>query len=195
MVEIMLEDEVPGVFQKAVDSLRAVSERPELGLIQIPAPRNLASFSVAFAASTESHGILSDESLTTGRFVLLHEEKDQAEWNGNFRIVCFVKSPMEIDIADDQLVGDVTWGWLTSALKERNAKFHDAAGTATRVISSGYGMLGHQADHAELELRASWTPESEDLRAHLDAWQDLIALMAGHQQLPSNVSSLNVQEA
>lgn len=195
MVEITLEPEAPSAFKDAVNSLHKISERPELGLIQIPAPRNLASFSVAFAASTESHGIAADESLTTGRFVLLHETKEQVEWNGLFRVVCFVKSPMEMDIADDQLVSDVTWGWLTSALKERGAKFHDAAGTATRVISSGYGMLSHQADHAELELRASWSPESTDLSSHLEAWQDLIALMAGHQQLPSNVTSLNAQDA
>jgi hypothetical protein len=101
---------------------------------------------------------------------------------------------MEIDIADDQLVGDVTWGWLTSALRERNAKFHDAAGTATRIISSGYGMLAEQSNHAELELRASWTPSDEDFAQHLEAWQDLIALMAGHPQLPANVTALNTQE-
>lgn len=190
MIEIASDTGWPKPFQDAISTLTSSSIRPELGLVQIPAPKNLATFSVAFAASAESLPNEGESDLSSGRFVLLFEERVQTEWNGNFRIVCFAKSPIELDIADDHLVTDVTWGWLTSSLKQRGAEYNLAAGTATRVISSGYGALQEQTNHAELELRASWTPVRANLNAHLEAWQDLVCLMAGRLEHHAEVTPL-----
>lgn len=190
MVDISLDGALPKAFSEAVESLRTAKDRTELALVQIPAPGNLASQAIAFAASAETANENGELELSSGRFVLLYEPNIQTEWAGNFRIVCFAKSPIEIDIADDHLVSDVTWGWLTSSLKTRGAKFHNAAGTATRVISSGYGSLQDQTNHAELELRASWSPDADSFNAHLEAWQDLVCLMAGHLEVPADVTHL-----
>jgi len=190
MVEVAVEKGWPVDFERAVKTLANSKTRQELGLIQIPAPRNLATYSIAFAASAESLPNDGEIDLSSGRFILLYETKPQTEWNSNFRVVCFAKSPMELDIADDHLVADVAWGWLTSSLKERKANYSNAAGTATRVISSGYGSLDNQTNHAELELRASWTPTDEDLSSHLEAWQDLVCLMAGRLEFHGEVIPL-----
>ena len=54
-----------------------------------------------------------------------------------------------------------------------------ASGTATKIISRGYGDLAAQGDGAQLELRASWTPRDEDLTAHVEAWEEIVAMLAG----------------
>lgn len=195
MVDIAKEIEWPEAFSLAATALGSAKIRDELGLIQIPAPRNLATYSIAFAASAETIPNEGEVELSSGRFILLYEPKPQTEWAGNFRIVCFAKSPIELDIADDHLVADISWGWLTSSLRERGAGYAMAAGTATRVISSGYGGLVDQTNHAELELRASWTPVDSGFSKHLEAWQDLVCLMAGRHESNGEVIPLSVKNS
>jgi hypothetical protein len=193
VVEITTESHWPKAFESAVANLSLAATRREIGLIQIPAPKNLASHSIAFAASVESVQSSGETELSSGRFVLLHEPRIQPEWNSFFRVVCFAKSPIELDIADDHLAADVAWGWITSSLRQRNAEYAHAAGTATRVISSGYGSLAEQTNHAELELRASWSPQDDHFGRHLEAWQDLVCLMGGQADPSENVTSLSVK--
>ena len=39
--------------------------------------------------------------------------------------------------------------------------------------------LAHHGDHAELEIRASWTPTDGRIDRHFQAWQDLICMLSG----------------
>ena len=39
-------------------------------------------------------------------------------------------------------------------------------------------LAGH-GDGAQIEIRASWTPRGDDFGAHLEAWGDLLCLLAG----------------
>ena len=105
-------------------------------------------------------------------------------------MITFAKSPLETNIGADELISDVAWAWLTEALQNRHADYIAEAGTATRIISSGYGSLATQADHAELEVRASWSPKSYEIGQHLEAWQDLVCIMSGFAHLPQGVSSI-----
>ncbi|MTA92198.1 MAG: DUF3000 family protein, partial [Actinobacteria bacterium] len=50
----------------------------------------------------------------------------------------------------------------------------------------------NQSDHAELEIRASWSPTNTNAAAHLEAWQDLVCIMSGLPNLPAGVSSLGI---
>jgi hypothetical protein len=68
------------------------------------------------------------------------------------------------------------WG---DALRSRSAGYSLEAGTITRIISQGYGSISGHSDHAELELRASWSPTDNNFSAHLEAWQDLLCMMSG----------------
>ncbi|MFM5905442.1 MAG: DUF3000 family protein [Micrococcales bacterium] len=188
----MIDIEMPksvGAFGPILEQLALASVRTELSLQQIPAPKNLAQDAVAFSADMNANTKGEHTDLGTGRFVLLHQPAIQEQWGGQFRVIAFAKSPLETFIGADEMISEVAWSWLTDALRNRGVEVSHEAGTATRVISTGFGSLSGQSDHAELELRASWTP-FQDFHHHLEAWQDLICMMSGYPLLPANATVL-----
>ncbi len=190
MIEISIGDAASGAFQLALQDLKNAEVREELHINQIPAPAKLANEAVAFGADIcIDHGTDHTDA-GTGRLVLLHEAKGQEQWGGNFRIVAFAKSPLETEIGSDEEISEVAWAWLMEALRNRGADYSHEAATITRVISSGYGSLAGQSDHAELEMRASWSPAG-NFSAHMEAWQDLICMMSGYPLLPASVTPLH----
>ncbi len=191
MIEFEIGSSSSAEFKAAAGTLRTAVIRSELALVQIDAPKNLATDAVAFAANIETAATGSHGDLGTGRFILLHEPTEQEQWGGRFRIVCFAKSPLETDLGADDQMSDVSWDWLTEALARHDASFSHEAGTATRIISSGFGTLAGQSDHAELEMRASWSPTSLEMSAHLEAWQDLVCIMSGFTPTIDGVTALN----
>ena len=188
-MDISVSPDVSAEFQAAVDSIRGAEVREEIHLKQIEEPEKLATHAIAFSAHIIEE-LSTSADAGTGRFVLLWEPQMQEAWGSRFRVVCFAKSPLETNIGADELGSDIAWAWLTDALSNRNAEYSNAAGTATRIISSGYGSLATQADHAELEVRASWSPKSYEIGQHLEAWQDLVCIMSGFAHLPQGVSSI-----
>jgi hypothetical protein len=133
--------------------------------------------------------------LGTGRFILLYDPAGQDAWGGRFRVVCFAQAPLETDIGLDPFVADVTWSWLVDALDARHAKYTAASGTATKIISTGFGELAVQGDGAQIELRASWTPLEADIAAHVEGWGELLCMLAGLPPLTEGVSVLPVRRA
>lgn len=192
MIEVEIDESAPAEFRLAVESLRASSVRDELVIKQIDAPGKLAKHEVAFSANVDATATDVATDLGTGRFVLLWDPEEPEPWQSRFRVITFAKSPLETDIGADEQITDVAWAWLTEALANRHANFIAEAGTATRIISSGYGALNNQDDHAELEIRASWSPVDTNANAHLEAWQDLVCIMSGLPNLPAGVSNLGV---
>ena len=188
-MEITVSPSVSAEFQAAVDAIRSAEIREEIHLKQIEEPEKLATHAIAFSAHIVEE-LATPADAGTGRFVLMWEPEMQAAWGSRFRVVCFAKSPLETNIGADELGSDIAWAWLTDALSNRQAQYSNAAGTATRIISSGYGSLATQADHAELEVRASWSPKSYEIGQHLEAWQDLVCIMSGFAHLPQGVSSI-----
>ena len=83
--------------------------------------------------------------LGTGRFVLLYDPEEPEAWGGPFRVVCFAQAPLETDIGLDPFVAGVAWSWLEDALAVRGAHYAAASGTATKVISTGFGELAGQS--------------------------------------------------
>jgi len=190
VIEFEIDSEAAAEFVSTSQTLKFAAMRDELVIEQIPSPQNLASSSIAFSANIQddSAGVHGD--MGTGRFILMHEPQDQEQWGGRFRIVCFVKSPLETDLGSDDMISDVSWDWLTEALARHGADFSNAAGTATRIISSGFGSLAGQSDHAELEMRASWSPVGGDISRHFEAWQDLVCIMSGLPSVAEKVADL-----
>jgi len=192
VIEVEIDEGAPAEFKLAVESLRAAAVRDELVIQQIDAPGKLAKHEVAFSANVDATATDVATDLGTGRFVLLWDPEEPEPWQSRFRVITFAKSPLETDIGADEQITDVAWAWLTEALENRHASFIAEAGTATRIISSGYGALSNQDDHAELEIRASWSPVDTNANAHLEAWQDLVCIMSGLPNLPAGVSNLGV---
>lgn len=176
-------------------SIRGASLRAELSVEEIPAPASLAPEALALSADVTParHGV--DSELGTGRFILLHDPSEPEAWGGSMRVVCFAQAPLETEIGLDPFLADVTWSWLVDALDARQAGYTAASGTATKIISTGFGELAKQGDGAQIELRASWTPTDDRLGAHVEAWTELLCMLAGLPPSMEGVSLLNTRRA
>ncbi|NIJ03740.1 DUF3000 family protein [Frigoribacterium faeni] len=180
---------VPPAFAAACAAVREAISRDDLAVSEIPAPGGLAPHALALAGDVVGASGRADAELGTGRFVLLYDESAPEAWGGVFRVVCFAQAPLETDLALDPFVADVAWSWLVDSLDAGGASRHSASGTATKVLSTGYGELAAQGDGAQLELRASWTPTSTDLAPHVAAWSELVCTLAG---LPPTVEGVTL---
>ncbi|HWI31955.1 MAG TPA: DUF3000 domain-containing protein [Microbacterium sp.] len=165
-------------FARAEAEIRGVVFRDDLSVREIPAPSGLAPSALALAGDVrpEAEGV--DSAFGTGRFILLHDPEEPPPWNASMRIVCFAQAPVEAEIGTDPLLADVAWSWLVDALDSRTATYHSASGTATKTLSKGFGSLAAQGDGAQIELRASWSPEGA-LAPHVEAWAELVCMLAG----------------
>lgn len=94
----------------------------------------------------------------TGRFVLLHDPQVPESWDGPFRIVAFVRAGMDPHSAGREGFAQLAWTRLTDALREHGARYRRAGATVTHQVSASVGELAEHGAHAQLELRASWTP-------------------------------------
>lgn len=203
-------DQVPADFVFALGTLRQARTRSELRLEEIPAPARLAPFAVALGAEVVAPGDPSapgavhgpaaaalarasgseDVELATGRFILLHDPNGSAVWEGEFRIVTYIRAQLEPEMGNDEMLGSVAWTWLVEALETHAAPYRSAGGTATRVLSESFGTLADRPNSIDIELRASWTPASADITAHIEAWSDMVCTFAGLPPLPEGVTPL-----
>jgi hypothetical protein len=186
---------VPAEFAAALEAIRKAAVRPELVINEIPAPGQLAPFAVALAADVRPARHGSDSELGTGRFILLYDADEPEAWGGRFRVVCFAQAPLETEIGLDPFLADVAWSWLVDALDARGAHYTSASGTATKIISTGFGELAKQGDGAQIELRASWTPLEHNVTAHVEGWGELLCMLAGLPPLGEGVSMLSARRA
>ena len=176
------------VWQVALDSLQSPTLRPEFSLEEVPAPQRLAPHSIALAVEAIDGD---DEELAVGRFIVLHDPEGQETWDGEFRVVSFVRAPIESDVVTDDLFDEVAWSWLTDALTDAGAQFHNASGTVTRTVSRSFAGLEDRSTETDLEIRASWTPDTEDLSLHIKAWLALVEKSSGLTPLPEGVTALS----
>ncbi|OMH29674.1 enoyl-CoA hydratase [Tersicoccus phoenicis] len=198
-------EHAPAGFLAALGALRGARVRGELALHEIPAPSRLAPYAVALGADvaadaparTPVHGparlALGDADtpeLAHGRFILLHDPDGSPVWDGQFRIVTYIRAELEPEMGNDAMLGSVAWTWLQEALAEHHVTYRQAGGTATRILSESYGSLADRPDAVDIELRASWTPADADVGEHLEAWGDMVCTFAGLPPLPEGVASL-----
>ncbi|MHA3683072.1 DUF3000 domain-containing protein [Leucobacter sp. HY1908] len=175
----------PAAFAAAATQVRDVQLRRELATREIKPPERIAPHSIAVAASIArsarqaiaAHAL--DPTFGSGRFLLLYDPSAAEEWGGEFRVVCFAQAPLEQEIGVDPFISDVAWSWLADALERHGAEYRYLSGTATKTLSSGFGTLAPQGDAAQIELRASWTPQGTDFAAHVIAWSELLCTLGG----------------
>jgi hypothetical protein len=165
----------PEAFTRAVAGLRAGTPRPEILLEEIAAPQRLAPYAFALSATVLRDG----DEVASGRLILLHEPAGHDAWNGDIRLVTLVTAELESDMAGDPLLPAVAWTWLTDSLDQHAAAYIAIGGTITQTTSTRFGELAGPAPTADLEVRASWTPTSDDLAAHLLGWCTMLASTAG----------------
>lgn len=181
----------PEDFVTALESLKGHNFRPEFHLTQIPAPTRIAPWAVALQAEL-NESPTKDPDMYRGdtKFVVLHDPDGQTAWNGTFRIILHARAPIDSEMGDDPLLGEVAWSWLHDALLEDGASFHSLNGTVTRVFHETFGGLNLNASRIELEVRASWTPATPFLGEHLFAWSNFAARLAGLPPVGENITTL-----
>jgi hypothetical protein len=158
-----------------VEELRAFTARPEIELEEMPAPQRLAPYAHAMSGTVLRQG----DEVATGRLILLHDPAGHDAWDGTMRLVTYVTAELEAELAADPLLPGVGWSWLTDALDSHGASYTAIGGTVTQTLSTRFGDLAGPPTAADLEIRASWTPTSEDIQAHVHAWCALLASTAG----------------
>lgn len=193
MAERAEPEDVPQEFTDAVAAVRAANLRDELVVSEIPAPAQLAPHALALSADVRPNAHGTDSELGTGRFIILYDPNEPPSWHGRFRIVCFAQAPLETEIGLDPFLTDVAWSWLVDALDARDAKYTAASGTATRILSTGFGELADQGDGAQIELRASWTPLESSVSAHVEGWAELLCMLAGLPPTTEGVTLLSAR--
>jgi hypothetical protein len=166
---------VPESFTRAVASLSGVGTRPEIVIEDAPAPQRLAPYSYALGGTVSRSG----EEVATGRLILLYDPAGHEAWDGTLRLVTYVTAELEPEIAADPLLAGVGWSWLVDALDSHRAAYRAIGGTVTLTTSTRFGDLAGPPTAADLEIRASWTPGSDDCAAHMRAWCALLASTAG----------------
>ncbi|MCL7424581.1 DUF3000 domain-containing protein [Streptomyces sp. NPDC057806] len=170
----------PSAFQAAVQALRGCRLRPQIEVEPTRAPQRLAPYAYALEATV----LDGDQDLADGRLVLLHDPDGHDAWRGTFRLVTLVRAELEPEMAADPLLPEVCWSWLTGALQARGLTYGEPSGTVTRAGSHYFGGLSERPPTSQIEIRASWTPREglggvPDTAAHLAAWADLLAQVAG----------------
>lgn len=163
-------------FKGMLAGLTQIEVREEISLAQIPSPKGIAPEAIAISAEI-NHEISTDHGIS--RLVFCRDPDQPEGWNSDFRIIGYAKSPIELEMAQDDYSAALAWEWLKDSLLNAGADFAAEAGTTTTVVSTGHGGLITQPQHAELEIRASWAPASYDLAAHLSAWIELLAMISG----------------
>src|SRR5258707_2863449 len=169
------EMDASATFRSAVTDLEAGMDqqrrvRPELVFEIQPPPRGLAPLAASMGATVHEldprrpggappgAGDDTDAEIGWGSFVLLYDPAGQTGWAGPFRIIAYVRTELEPEIAADPLVGQVGWSWLTEALDTRTAGYRQVSGTVTRVVTEGFGAKEAEPVATGFELRASWSP-------------------------------------
>ena len=120
----------PEEFRVAVAQMRAARLRPEIFCEEMPAPQRIAPFASALSADVTVDG----EDVGTGRIVLLHDPAGNDAWEGTFRCVAYARAEIDPEMANDPLLGEVGWSWLTEALAAHGADYGAPSGTVTKVV-------------------------------------------------------------
>ena len=178
-------DRTPAAFVTAVEQLGEAALRPEVAVDDIPAPQRIAPYAYALGGDV----VVDDDEVGTGRFVLLHDPAGNDAWGGDFRCVTFARADVEPEMAADPALASVGWSWLVDALEQHGGLHHAASGSVTVVSTETFGTMAGDGADAQVEVRASWTPDSS-LDAHLSAWSDLLCSLAGLPPLAPGVVPL-----
>lgn len=196
-------------FERAVDAVRGARLRSEVLLTEVPAPQRIAPYATAVGADVTVDADPAPREIGTGRLVLLHDPDGNDSWSGSWRCVTFVRAEVDPEMVRDPMLSGVAWSWLDDAWQARGLDVVAPSGTVTAVLSEGFGGIEADGLTAQVEVRASWTPvaparaggvpaaayEVPDVRAHVEAWGDLLCSAAGLPPVPAGVVALTPRAA
>jgi hypothetical protein len=166
----------PAEFRRAVARLDVARVRTEVELGPLPAPARLAPWSHALSATLYPAG--SDEEMASGRMILLFDPDGVDAWGGSLRVVVFATCELDTEVAQDPLLPEVAWSWLTESLDASGGGYSALGGTVTATSSTRFGDIAGPQRADDLEVRASWTAD-EQTDLHLQAFAGFLSVAAG----------------
>lgn len=184
-------DTFPAQFRAAVESMHGARLRPEVLCESMPAPQRIAPHASALSADVT----VDDVDVATGRLILLHDPAGNDAWQGTYRFVAYARAEIDPELIIDPMLAGVGWSWLTEALDAHGATYAAPSGTVTRVATENFGSMADEQATAQIEIRASWTPEVTDdpdldVSAHVEAWGELLCTTVGLEPIPESVTPL-----
>lgn len=179
-------------FAEIVEEIRALPVRPDISLVEVPAPTRLAPSAFAITAEASDP----DDDSFSGRFVVLHDPDGVDEWQGHYRIVIFFRAVLEPDVLNDDLIRQVAWTWVQDSTSD--LEITELGGTVTTNFGESFGSLQDRPSDGFVEVRASWTPVQIDsespvdnLAQHLQAWIGCLELAGGLTPLGDGVTPVS----
>jgi len=176
-------DGEPAPFRAAVEAMGSATVHPRIELAPIRPPQRLAPYSYAVGAEVKHPETpvvpVDSEGDAFGRLILLHDPDGDDAWHGVFRLVAYIQADIDASLATDPLLPEVAWSWLVEALDSRTEPYTALGGTVTSTSSVRYGDIAGPPRAHQLELRASWTAVTTDMRPHVEAFCEVLAYSAG----------------
>jgi hypothetical protein len=176
----------PTPFREAVAAMNSASVRPEIELGPIRPPQRLAPYSYALGAEVKPpevaatpEGAEGPEGEAFGRLILLYDPDGADAWDGTIRLVAYIQADLDSSEALDPLLPEVAWSWLVDALNACAGHVTALGGTVTATTSVRYGDISGPPHAHQLELRASWTAITPDIRTHVEAFCEVLEHAAG----------------
>ena len=173
----------PPEFRAAIDAMHTAVVHPGIELSPIRPPQRLAPYAYALGAEVQQPdaGAIPEESEgdAFGRLILLYDPNGGEAWNGTMRLVSYFQADVDEDLAVDPLLPEVAWSWLVDALANRGQDVSALGGTVTATSSVRFGDITGPPRAHQLELRASWTPHTDQLGPHVEAFCEVLASAAG----------------
>ena len=184
----------PPEFRAAIDAMQAAVVHSAIELSPIRPPQRLAPHAYALGAEVkhaEETAVPEDsEGDAFGRLILLYDPNGGEAWNGTMRLVAYFQADVDEDLAVDPLLPEVAWSWLVDALADRQQEVSAVGGTVTATSSVRFGDITGPPRAHQLELRASWTPQTADLGPHVEAFCEVLAYAAGLP--PEGITSISL---
>ncbi|MCH4249761.1 MAG: DUF3000 domain-containing protein [Microbacteriaceae bacterium] len=162
-------------FEEACARFESGEGRGDVLVQTVDAPSAIAPHTAAWHAKIQSPSPAPGQ----GRLALAFDPDSPESWGGPFRVILFLTVPLDTAVAQDPLLAEVAWSWLTDALGENAPGSHSVAGTISKTFNTGFGALATHREGTVLELRASWTPLEAELGGCRTAWVQALALFAG----------------
>lgn len=163
------------------DAAAEVTPPPHMTVTVGPSPQRLAPYAFTLLADlTDDDAAVS----ASGRFVLLHDPAGHPGWQGNWRVVSYLRAEVDEQMAADPLLPEVAWTWMQEAWHRLGVEAGEPSGTVTCTQSRPFGHLEDRSVSAEVELRCSWTPGMDtagliDVIAHVKSWLSVMSTAAG----------------
>lgn len=162
--------------EEIFDRAAAVIPPTAISISVGPSPQRLAPYALTLLADV----LDGDDTIGSGRFVLLHDPAGHPGWRGTWRVVCYLRADVEEQMAADPLLPEVAWSWMTEAWQLHAVAMTDESGTVTCNQSRPFGDIGDRVPTADIEVRVSWTPRADDVglidvEANVHAWLQVMA--------------------